>query len=109
MRAFLIVPLILSVCVSALADDVDFVRDIQPIFEDNCSFCHGADEQESGFRLDRRVSLLRGGDLGQPAVVPGDVIKSYLIDVVTHAEPGMEMPPDEDKLPRADQSAEAVD
>lgn len=79
-------------------DTVDFERDIQPIFEDNCSFCHGEDEQESGFRLDRRVNMLRGGDYGQPAVVPGDVKKSYLIDVVTHSDPGMEMPPDEDRL-----------
>ena len=78
---------------------IDFERDIRPIFEDNCSACHGEDEQESGFRLDSRVGLLRGGDYGQPAIVPGDVAKSYLIDVVSHSEPGMEMPPDEDKLP----------
>ncbi len=82
----------------AFADEVDFARDIEPIFEDHCSHCHGEDEQESNFRLDRRVSLLRGGDLGQAAIVPGDVEASYLIDVVMHSEPGMEMPPDDDKL-----------
>lgn len=83
---------------SAAASEIDFERDIAPIFEEHCSFCHGEDEQESGFRLDRRVGLLRGGDYGQAAVVPGDVDKSYLITVVTHAEAGMEMPPDEDKI-----------
>ncbi|TWT54574.1 Planctomycete cytochrome C [Rubripirellula amarantea] len=82
----------------AEASDIDFQRDIEPIFEDHCLHCHGEDEQESGFRLDRRVSLLRGGDYGQRAVVPGDVQNSYLIDVVTHADADMAMPPDDDKL-----------
>ncbi len=82
----------------AFADDIDFVKDIQPIFEEHCLFCHGEEEQESAFRLDRRASLLKGGDLGQPAIVPGNVEKSYLIEVVSHADPGMEMPPDGDKL-----------
>ncbi len=81
------------------ADSIDFQRDIAPIFEEHCSYCHGEDEQESGLRLDRRVSLLRGGDYGQPAVVPKRVDKSYLIDVVTHSDAGMEMPPDEERLP----------
>src|SRR6056297_3179103 len=70
------------------ADSIDFQRDIAPIFEEHCSYCHGEDEQESGLRLDRRVSLLRGGDYGQPAVVPKRVDKSYLIDVVTHSDAG---------------------
>ncbi|WP_168564907.1 PSD1 and planctomycete cytochrome C domain-containing protein [Crateriforma spongiae] len=84
---------------SAHSDDrVDFERDILPILEDHCQYCHGEDEQESGLRLDRRAMMLRGGDYGQPAVVPGDPDGSYLMTVVTHAEPGMEMPPDDDKL-----------
>lgn len=83
----------------ASAQEIDFKRDIAPIFEDRCVFCHGEDEQESGFRLDRRVGLLQGGDSGLAAVVPGKPEKSYLLDVVKHLDPDNTMPPDEDQIP----------
>ena len=64
----------------AAADEaVDFARDIRPILEENCWHCHGADEQESGLRLDRRAAKLKGGDYGLATVVRGDPEKSYLI------------------------------
>ncbi len=53
------------------AEEIDFQRDIAPILEERCWSCHGEDEQESGLRLDRRASMLRGGDYGLPSVVPG--------------------------------------
>ena len=80
------------------ADEVDFERDIAPIFEESCLYCHGEDEQESGLRLDRRASMLRGGDSGLAAIVPGDPQKSYLIDVIQHVDEEMAMPPDDEKL-----------
>ncbi len=91
-----------SVCFSALAasaGEVDFKRDIAPILEERCWYCHGEDEQESGLRLDLRANMLRGGDSGLSAVVPGKPDKSYLIDVVKHLDPDLKMPPDEDKIP----------
>ncbi len=93
------------VCVVSLADAVsaadaiDFARDIAPIFEEHCWHCHGEDEQQSGLRLDQRAAMLRGGDYGQPTIVPFEPDKSYLLDVVNHREAGMEMPPDEEKIP----------
>ncbi|MEM6468615.1 MAG: DUF1553 domain-containing protein [Planctomycetota bacterium] len=84
---------------AASATEVDFERDISPILEERCTFCHGEDEPESGFRLDMRPFMLRGGDSGLPAIVPGKPDKSYLVEVIKHLDPGMEMPPDEDQLP----------
>ncbi|QDT69061.1 Planctomycete cytochrome C [Planctomycetes bacterium MalM25] len=84
--------------VSVMAVETDFERHIQPILEDRCWYCHGEGEQESGLRLDSRANLLRGGDSGIEAVVPGHPEKSYLIDAVTHADPDVAMPPDDDKL-----------
>lgn len=81
------------------AQQVDFERDISPILEERCWGCHGADDQESGLRLDQRPRLLRGGDSGLATVVPGEPEKSYLIEVVNHVDEEMAMPPDEDKLP----------
>ena len=84
---------------AAAAEEVDFERDIAPILEDRCLYCHGEDEQESGLRLDLRAKMLRGGDSGLSAVVPGKPEKSYLIEVINHIDEEMAMPPDEDKLP----------
>ena len=84
------------------AAEVEFDRDIAPILEERCWYCHGEDEQESGLRLDQRGRMLRGGDSGLAAVVPGDIEASYLIEVVRHQDPGMAMPPDADKIPEAE-------
>ncbi len=55
------------------ARDIDFARDIAPIFEAHCRKCHGADKQKGGYRLDaRQIALHRGehspgAQRGQPA------------------------------------------
>ena len=90
---------ILTVQTIGSADEIDFESDIAPIFEEHCWHCHGEDEQESSLRLDLRPSMLRGGDTGLPAVVPGKPEKSYLIEVINHVDEDMAMPPDEDKIP----------
>jgi hypothetical protein len=81
------------------AEDVDFKRDIAPILEERCWFCHGEDEQESNLRLDLRPLMLKGGDSGLSTVVPGKPGNSYLIELINHSDAEMRMPPDEDKLP----------
>ena len=55
----------------AIAVEIDFEREVLPILEDRCWHCHGEDEVESGLRLDRRATMLKGGDSGLAAVVPG--------------------------------------
>ena len=62
----------------AIAVEIDFDREVLPILEDRCWHCHGEDEVESGLRLDRRATMLKGGDSGLAAVVPGQVADSYL-------------------------------
>ena len=81
------------------ADPTEFERDVAPILEEHCWHCHGEEVQESGLRLDLRHGMLRGGDSGLPAVVPGERTKSYLIEVINHVNEDMAMPPDEEKLP----------
>ncbi len=76
-----------------LADrKVDFGRDVRPILAGHCFKCHGADKQESGLRLDRRDAALRGGELGERAIVPGDSGASFLIKVVADPEGDVVMP-----------------
>ncbi|MEM7143633.1 MAG: PSD1 and planctomycete cytochrome C domain-containing protein [Verrucomicrobiota bacterium] len=88
---------LLSLPVGAHAE-VDFERDIAPIFAENCLDCHGPDKQKGELRLDQRAIMLRGGDSGLATIVPGDTEKSYLLELVKHLESGMEMPPKGDPL-----------
>lgn len=93
---------ILAASSIVVADEVDFERDIAPILEERCWYCHGEDEQESNLRLDIRPRILKGGDSGLSAIVPGKPDKSYLIELINHNDDQMRMPPDEDKLPAKD-------
>ncbi len=82
--------------------EINFAEQVLPILENNCLHCHNQDESESGLRLDSRAYMLRGGDSGLAAIVPGEPGKSYLMEVITHADEDMAMPPDEDKLDEED-------
>jgi len=72
----------------ALAQPVDFNRDVRPILSNNCFACHGPDEKErkGDLRLDTR-------DGAMAAVVPGNPAKSELVARVRSTEPGDVMPP----------------
>lgn len=99
-RSFLALVALLALPILLPAAPVEFERDISPILETRCLYCHGQDQQESGLRLDRRANLLRGGDSGLATIVPGKPEKSYLIEVVNHVDEEMAMPQGEEKLPK---------
>src|SRR4051812_1345137 len=75
-----------------------FREKIRPVLEASCFACHSstAEKVKGGLLLDSREALLRGGDTG-PAVVPGDVRESLLLQAIRH-EDGLEMPPKKPKL-----------
>ena len=70
-----------------------FITDIRPLLQKHCNRCHGSGKQESGLRLDRRRSLLAGGDSGLPAIRPGKPAASELIKRITSRDPEVMMPP----------------
>src|SRR4051812_6487727 len=74
------------------ARTVDFVKDIQPIFEANCLKCHGPEKQKGGYRLDDRKIALTGGDDHAPNIYPGKGAESPLIQFVSGLDPDMKMP-----------------
>ncbi len=76
---------------------VDYATEIKPILTERCLACHGALKQEGGLRLDTGMSARAGGDSG-PAVVPGDVEGSYLIERVTAEDASYRMPPEGEPL-----------
>ena len=68
----------LAVMLALAAADVQFMRDVSPIFDRYCVRCHGPEHVHGGLRLDDYVSVLRGGDSG-PVVIAGDPEGSLLI------------------------------
>ncbi|MBB76346.1 MAG: hypothetical protein CMJ75_17715 [Planctomycetaceae bacterium] len=75
------------------ADEGDFYRDVQAALVKSCILCHGPSKQESGYRVDLLDVLLRGGESGQPAVIPGNPEASYLWQRIVSQDPDQKMPP----------------
>jgi len=80
-----------------------FESKIRPVLVERCYSCHSAKaatekKLRGGLLLDSRDGTRKGGDTG-PAVVPGDVAKSLLIETLQY-ESSIQMPPD-GKLPEA--------
>ena len=85
------------------APDVDFHRDIEPLFRAHCYLCHGPKQQMNELRLDRRQDALRGGHSG-PLIQAGNSNASELILRVTGQADRSPMPPVGERL-TADQIA----
>jgi Protein of unknown function (DUF1553)/Protein of unknown function (DUF1549)/Planctomycete cytochrome C/Concanavalin A-like lectin/glucanases superfamily len=79
---------------------VDFARDIVPIFETHCYECHGPEKQKSGYRLDVREIALKGGDNGVAAILPNHSLKSPLFRFVSGEDEESLMPPKDSGKPR---------
>ena len=69
-----------------------FEKEIRPVLVNQCRRCHGPQKQESGFRVDSRAAVLKGGVSG-PGVVPGKPQEGTLLAALRH-DGGIEMPPD---------------
>src|SRR5579872_5379599 len=66
--------------------DVDFNRDVRPLFAKYCFNCHGPDKQQAGLRLDIQGDAVRGGDSG-PAFEAGKSADSLLVKYVAGLDP----------------------
>jgi hypothetical protein len=66
----------------ASAEPATFDIRVAPIFERNCSVCHGAEKQKADLRLDSHAAILAGGTDGV-VVKPGDTKGSELLRRVT--------------------------
>jgi hypothetical protein len=63
----------------ASVDQVDFVRDVQPILRANCYKCHGSEKQKGLLRWDSKESaVVHGGQSGQE-LIPGKSGDSRII------------------------------
>ena len=78
-----------------LPGELDFFESrIRPILVNHCYKCHSESSKQAkgGLRLDSRESVIKGGDSG-PAVVPGHVNESLIIQAVAYDGGFYDMPP----------------
>ncbi|MEX0702761.1 MAG: DUF1553 domain-containing protein, partial [Planctomycetales bacterium] len=79
---------------AAVPEKVDYIEHVKPLLASRCTTCHGALRQKGGLRLDAASLIRQGGDSG-PAIVPGKIDESLLVDYVTPDADGDAYMPEE--------------
>lgn len=76
---------------SARQVNVDFKRDVEPIFQANCYQCHGAKKASSQLRLDLKSAAMKGGISGV-VIIPGKSKDSRLLQRILGLNDEARMP-----------------
>lgn len=98
MKLPLILTLLAAAAPTAAAKPVSYYEDIRPIFQAECHGCHQPSKAKGDYIMTDFASLLKGGESGDPAIVPGDPAASYLIEEITPVDGIAEMPKKSDPL-----------
>ncbi|MGI9496473.1 MAG: DUF1553 domain-containing protein, partial [Mariniblastus sp.] len=69
-----------------------FDQQVRPILQKHCYRCHG-EKRKGELSLLSRENLLRGGESGEPGIVPGKPDESRLMEMITAVHDGDRMPP----------------
>lgn len=77
---------------------VDYFKEVRPLLETRCHDCHQGGKAQGGLRIDDHESMLSGGESEEPAIVPGKVDESALIERITSRDEAVVMPPKGDPL-----------
>jgi hypothetical protein len=95
--ALLLLAWMVSIVGHAMGDEpkLRYRRDILPLLSDRCFKCHGPDSaaREAGLRLDQREVATAELESGATAIVPGDPVKSALVERIESTDPDIAMPP----------------
>ena len=79
------------------ADQIDYEKQIKPIFARRCISCHGVLKHEAELRLDTGALARHGGDSGE-AIAVGDSASSLLLKRVSATDPAERMPQEGEPL-----------
>ncbi len=96
MRCSCVVVILLLILDSAVADPVDFSRDVRPILSGRCFQCHGPDEAERQGEL--RLDQHEGAGAAYSAITPGAPADSELWRRI-NATDDQQMPPADSDVP----------
>ena len=78
--------------------EVDFGRDVLPIFSARCGSCHGGVKKTSGFTFTNSRTLFAPAKSGAIPIVPGKPENSEVIARIRHRDLDERMPPEGDAL-----------
>ena len=79
------------------AEAITFARDIQPLLERSCIACHDDGSPDGSLAMTHLQPLLRGGETGRPAIVPGHSSDSLLFLAASGSSDDLHMPPLEER------------
>src|SRR6187200_3401775 len=65
----------------AAAVEVDYSKEIKPLFATTCVQCHGENQSKGGLRLDTAAGAMKGGDAGA-VIKAGDAASSLLVQLL---------------------------
>ena len=84
----------LGLSLQCSADDF-FEQRIRPVLVEQCFKCHSAEANElkGDLHLDSLDGILKGGQSGHPAIVPGKPNASPLLKAIRYSNPDFQMPP----------------
>jgi len=96
-------------CLSGVARaGVDFARQVQPFFAENCLECHGPDDSKGGLVLTSREGALAVLESGARGIVPGQPEASEIIRRLLSEDPKEMMPPPKQRAKHAVTSAQVT-
>ena len=72
-------PSLFTLALASSAFAVDFVKDVQPIFEAKCLECHNPNKVKGKLLMDTAANLLKGGETGA-GLVAGQPDKSLVVE-----------------------------
>ena len=70
---------------AAVAEPVDYMKDVWPIFLSRCIECHGAESQKGDLRLDSPEAVQTGGEFGA-IIKAGEPDNSSIIELISLPE-----------------------
>ena len=96
------IAIVACICAASVAAEpttsetpISYFKDVLPIFrQKNCTGCHQPAKQGGDYVMTDFAALLKGGESGEAAVVPGHPEKSYLLGQITPADGKASMPKD---------------
>ncbi len=101
MRYLLAICIVAGVQLAAHGQSVSFDRDVLPLLQAKCFRCHNGQRAEGGLRLDRRDSVLKGGDSGR-ILISGNAADSLLLERIKSSDESLRMPQEAAQLSAAE-------
>lgn len=98
----------LALLIPCAQAEIDFSRDVRPIFNSHCTACHGGVKEAGEVSFIYRDRALGKGESGKSVIVPGNPTASEMIARITATDPDDIMPKPEHGPPLSAKEIETL-